>query len=535
MRQGTPAGPCDRPLPRRRFLHRYLAIAAMLAAATLASRTATAHVGSPDTFFAGSAGPWVVRVTVRPPGVVPGLAGIAVRVEGRGEAEAAPVRRVTVRPMRTDTGARGAPAPDVAVPVPGQPGLYSGSLWLMSRGAYTIEVVVEGSAVTGRVLVPVEAVATRQLPMGRALAFLVGAFAVLLVSGGLAIVYAAVRESTLRPGEAPSPGLRRRAIRATWTAALVFGALILGESRWSARVAGAAGRDLYRPYHVQADVRRDGSGGRMLRLSIDDPRWRGKDWHALVPDHGKIMHLFAMREPALDAFAHLHPVAVSERAFETPLPPLPAGAYSIFADVTDETGFAETLVCRAEIPAALPGPGASGSLPSEGQAGADPDDSWRVAPPLPPVVRSPARADLGAGYTMQWEGATGEGAPVAGRERPLTFSVADAAGASAALEPYMGMRAHAAVLRDDGSVFVHLHPMGTVSMASLDASRKMDAASSVPDAHAGMHGGAGAGAEKADGRIVLPYSFPTSGPYRIWVQVRTGGEIRTGVFDVMVR
>ena len=41
-----------------------------------------AHVGSPDTFFTGTAGPYPVRVTVRLPGVIPGLAQIAVRVPG---------------------------------------------------------------------------------------------------------------------------------------------------------------------------------------------------------------------------------------------------------------------------------------------------------------------------------------------------------------------------------------------------------------------------------------------------------------------
>ena len=41
---------------------------------------ASAHVGSPDTYFEGSAGPYAVRVIVRNPGVVPGLAQITVRL-----------------------------------------------------------------------------------------------------------------------------------------------------------------------------------------------------------------------------------------------------------------------------------------------------------------------------------------------------------------------------------------------------------------------------------------------------------------------
>ena len=48
----------------------------------------------------------------------------------------------------------------------------------------------------------------------------------------------------------------------------------------------------------------------------------------------------------------------------------------------------------------------------------------------------------------------------------LRFIVRDSTGAIAALQPYLGMAAHAVVMRDDGSVFIHLHPMGTVSMAA---------------------------------------------------------------------
>src|SRR2546426_8965308 len=53
---------------------------ARLSAIAGVALVASAHVGSPDTYFEGAAGPYPVRVIVRTPGVVPGLAQITVRL-----------------------------------------------------------------------------------------------------------------------------------------------------------------------------------------------------------------------------------------------------------------------------------------------------------------------------------------------------------------------------------------------------------------------------------------------------------------------
>jgi hypothetical protein len=501
--------------PRRGFGARAVAAGILLLLAlALGASPARAHVGSPDTFFAGNAGPFAVRVTIRPPGVVPGLAEIFVRVDGGGPG----VRSVTVRPMRSDTGAGGAPRPDETKPVPGQPGLYSGSLWLMTEGAYAIEVSVTGDRGAGTTRVPVASVPTRQLPMSPGLVLVVAGFALVLLVGGLAIVFAAASESTLAPGETAGPDRRRRALAVTAVAGAVLLALLWGERAWSASVAGRAGERLFRPLAASAAATL-GPSGRVLRLSIVDPRWGTPETRALVPDHGKLVHLFAMKEPAFDAFAHLHPSAVSDRAFESALPSLPEGEYSIFADITDETGLSQTLVARARIPPAPRAPSVTTTL-------TDPDDSWRVSGPLPPVADAPSTSDLGGGWTMSWSAPDPAAPVVSGREVELAFTVRDAAGAPAPLEPYMGMLAHAAVLRADGSVFVHLHPMGTISMAALDAA---GASTASADPMAGMDH------RTPHGRVSFPYAFPKPGPYRIWVQVRIGGEVRTGVFDLLVR
>ena len=35
--------------------------------------------------------------------------------------------------------------------------------------------------------------------------------------------------------------------------------------------------------------------------------------------------------------------------------------------------------------------------------------------------------------------------------------------------------------------------------------------------------------------ISLPYEFPTPGDYRVWVQIKTDGQIMTAIFDTTVK
>src|SRR4029453_18047977 len=147
--------------------------------------------------------------------------------------------------------------------------------------------------------------------------------------------------------------------------------------------------------------------------------------------------------------------------FTAARPPLPAGRYRAFADIVQESGVAQTLVASLEMPAVPPTPPeARGAAPGSHSEAADPDDSWTIAAA---ESEAGASATLADGSTMTW---LRGGAPLAaGGEPPLRFAVAAPVGA-APLEPYLWMAGHAAVVRDDGLVFTHLHPMGTISLAA---------------------------------------------------------------------
>lgn len=420
-------------------------------------------------FFDGQAGPHPVRVIVRPPEVIPGVAEITVRLK-EGAAET-----VTMQPVHWRTGLEGAPPPDVASPVPGDPSLYTAQLWLMIQGSYTVRAQVGD----GVALVPVVMAPTQLKGMQPGMGALLAVLGMFLFAGAVTIVGAAVRESVLAPGEAPDDRRRLRARVVTVLAGVLLALILIGGKRWWDSVEAEERADLYRPFAVEASVR-----DRTLALDITDTR--NRNWSPLIPDHGKLMHLFLVREPGLDAFAHLHPVPKgTQERFEVALPALPAGRYRVYGDIVHESGFPQTLTDVVEIPALPAGP-ATDPAP-------DPDDSWHLE---------------GSG------GLTWLKTPlVAGREVDLRFE------AKVPLEPYMGMMGHAVITRPDGEVFVHLHPVGSFSMASQQAfERKLGVAS----AHMHHH---------PSSVVSFPYEFPLPGRYRIWVQVKSGGRVLTGAFD----
>jgi hypothetical protein len=478
---------------------------------------AFAHIGSQSVLYETHTSPVPMRVIIRPPGVVPGLAEIDVRVLTNG------VKRVTVLPVHWRAGVEGAPPPDVAEPVKGEPDLFHAQLWLMARGAYSVHVHVETTNGAAKVIVPVNSLATTRLPMANLLGAVLASLGALLFLLAISIAGAAVRESVLVPGSAPTQHrLWAGRVAVGLTAVVLVLALAGGRAWWNAKDLDYRNNRMHKPLECAVEVRVE-DGARIARITILTNESRGQI-AGLVPDHGKLMHVFAVREPALDVLAHVHPVRRARWQFEAVLPPLPAGDYRLYADVTHETGFSQTLTALARVPHAPSVRGSNGSMPP-----ADPDDSWFMGEPAVGGVEFA----LGAGRVMQWDRTE---PLVAGRATSLRFVVRDADGSLTRLEPYMSMLGHVAIRRDDGAIFTHLHPAGSLSLAAqqvfqLRAGDKppkritpemMEQLCQPP------------GGDRPQQPLTFPYEFPKPGRYRIWVQVKAGGQVQTGVFDANV-
>jgi hypothetical protein len=441
--------------------------------------TADAHVGSPDVFFEGDAGPYRLFVTVRTPQVIPGVATVEIR------SESPDVTAMTVVSMRlTGPGSELPPSPDTADRSTVDPQFFTANLWLMERGSLQVRISVDGARGPATLSVPVAAAATSTLAMPTGLGALLFGLMMLLALAIVAIIAGAFREAALEPGAPARP--RSRIVLAVLSIA-VAAIIVLGE-RWWSSVAADYDHWLSRPWQVDA---------RALGCRLVIPPLHS----SVMLDHGHEMHLFLVRMPALDRLAHLHPQRDARREFVQMLPSLPAGRYQLFADIVVDAGFPVTGTAILDLPDTHCDPIAGD------------DSTW--APD----------SELANGARMIWDRPP---KLVAGTAQSLVFRVVLRDGTPATLEPYMGMAAHAEVIRRDASVFAHLHPNGSVAMPALELAQQHGAMAMDMAMPMDMP------MPPISSTITIPYGFPQPGDYRIFVQIKRAGVVETGTFDAHV-
>ena len=471
----------------------------------LIAAPAFAHVGSKDVFETVHAGPYTLYVTVRPPDVIPGVARVEIRSSG------APVSTIAITPLPvTGEASKHPPAADAMTRNVQDQAFFTGSVWMMAPGTWQVRIDANGADGEQIATVPVLAVPVATLHMQRGMGIGLGLLGLFLVVGMAGVVAASVREARLPPGEAPSEPRQRRAAYALGGALVVLGGMVwLGGKWWNVEAADYA-ENVFRPAPTTATLNGDTLDLRVAAIASKNLR-RVRKNSDYLPDHGKLMHLYAIRWPEMDAAFHLHPALVDAGDFVEHLPAMPPGHYRLFGDVVHASGLPETLQAQIDVPA--------------GMAGRALDAEDASAQPAPLSAGMLAHSyKLPDGYTMVWDEPA---ALTADTAYTFRFTLMDPGGKPAGdMQPYLGMAGHAAFVKTDGSVFAHTHPGGSAAMADVMLADESLGNDAMPAMAAPAH---------VAPTVEFPYGFPSAGRYRIFIQMKHGSTVETGVFDAQVR
>ena len=525
------------------------------------------HVGSPGVVFEGTAGPYSLLVSVDPPDVIPGIAEISIYASDPR------ISNIQVKPIYWGVGDEGSPKSDPMDPVPGVPGQFEGIVWFMSTGTASIAVYVDGEKGSGEAIIPIMASATAQKDMDASLGWTLAGLGLFLAILMVTIISASVGLGIVAPGE-EAKNLKPKKQSGGMVATALLILLIWGGKIWWDNESAAYKSFMYKPPQAHSWVEQE-NGNRIMTFQIDSISIKNSNrlpMKYMVADHGKLMHMFIIKEGSLDVFAHLHPKRVDPLTFKVQLPEIPEGRYYVFGDIVRRNGYTETISDTLDIPAHK----AADTTTNDRRAWFDPDDTYIVSTAVDQKVDDNLPSDIlicgkPGIETPLLDGSTAvfEYQPnqsfIAGKVYPLTFAINDPEGNPAVLEPYMGMMGHAVVFRKEGGVYVHLHPVGNYSMASQqiledriaenspsariaqEADVFYDSVNQVVAELAmlteeerteilmqGMeHTGLGEHEEHGS-TVTFPYAFPQEGNYRIWIQMKRNGKVLNSSFDAKV-
>ncbi len=235
--------------------------------------------------------------------------------------------------------------------------------------------------------------------------------------------------------------------------------------------------------------------------------------------HEKLLHLLiAARD--LSWFNHIHPALQPDGTWRVEFALPRPGTYRLYADYTRAGGRHEVISLDVTT--------------SEPQASA-----------MSPAVLTPDVLDA-QGFISRAVLATPEGHPEAtggeaytvklmpmpayiAAKQPVMLHamVLDAQGQPVRdLEPYLGAMGHAVLLSEDGTRFLHTHPMGDSSMANMPGMGAMPAMT----AHDSLML-----AEKTGPNVMFHTQFPEAGRYKLWLQFQHHGAIVTAPFVLGVQ
>ncbi|MHC0429902.1 hypothetical protein ACX6XY_06915 [Streptomyces sp. O3] len=221
------------------------------------------------------------------------------------------------------------------------------------------------------------------------------------------------------------------------------------------------------------DLRSDRlAAGKKAELSLVIEDGGGRAVTAFKREHGKELHLIVASRD-LTVYRHLHPVRADDGTWSVPVRLPEAGGYRVFADFTPDAKGASGLTLGADLAV-----------------------SGLYEPERLPAHNTTAKTD---GYEVTLNGDLRPG-----KASELKLNVSKDGDPVNDLQPYLGAYGHLVALRSGDLAYLHVHP----------------------------NGAPGDGETKPGPEVSFTATAPSAGAYRLFLDFRHEGEVRTAAFTV---
>lgn len=405
------------------------------------------HIGIENAYFEGNIGPYASRIIIEPPGIVPGLATIRVfSIDNK-------IKKVMVRPNHYDASIKDTLStfllnPEEANKSDAIDNLFYSELWLMAYGAYGIEIFLDGDEGEAKITIPVNSLSFKLIEMSFFMKIILFSLLLLLYFGAINIVSIAYSHSTLDADQKLTMHKKNKIIFIRIFATVIITFFIYLGYNWWLSIEKQFIDRLYKPYATVSKV-----SGNTLNLKIESPSIESSwiDIQGTIREHGKIItehkkwsHIYIFDKEKSKYMAHLHPMLVDDYEFESCLPPMDAGEYLLYADVIHEDGYSHSISSNFHINSSIDNKNYNSGL-------CDKDNSYAKL------------EETNNNFTIKWSNKK----DTYNTNDDINFQFKILNGSELVeLDTYVSMGSHAVILNAEEEFYMHLHPLGSISMSA---------------------------------------------------------------------
>ena len=458
------------------------------------------HIGIENSYFEGNVGSYSTRIIIEPPGVVPGLASIKIFSIDR-TVESVSVRAVHNNTIRKDTINTFNVKPEIVPRSDQVNNMFKTNLWLMDYGAYGVEVFFSGPKGKSSVIVPVNSISSKTIEMSKFMSYTLWCLLILLFVGGVNIIGTAYYESTLDKNKIPTNAKLKKTYIVYGLSSIILFFMVYGGYNWWLAIEKNFMERFYKPFPTNVNIKGD-----ILNILIDSPSkdapWIDKqgtirEHGKIISEHNKLAHIYIFDKDKNSFMAHLHPISlINDYEFETCLPPMRAGNYVMYADLAHEDGYSHSITQTFKIENSI-----DNTMYNQGLC--DPDNSYSNFDQTSIDVdwvnkKNVYSLDDNIGFDLK-----------VSKDNELVE-----------LDSYVGMGAHGVIVDLDSELYMHMHPLGSISMSAQRKFMKSDTENFICDF--GLIEDEYGNFKELDGmgRIIFPSINLKEGNYRFFVQLK---------------